>query len=105
MVEKGRGLKSADWELGILFAFSLLVPWFAANLYGNIKPAFGGGSPVSAKLCLTQDNAILGGKPDVLIIEETDHGYYVVNPTGNSKRAVFIPRSNVSTAQFGNSER
>jgi hypothetical protein len=105
-VEKGSGLKSADWELGVLLAFSILVPWFAGSLYGNIKPAFGGGSPVSAKIYLTQDNAILGGKIlDVLVVEETDHGYYVVNPTRDSKRAVFIPRSNVSTAQFGSSTK
>jgi hypothetical protein len=105
-VEKGRGLKSADWEIRILLAFALLVPWFAASLYGNIKPAFGGGSPVSAKLYLMQDNAILGGRIlDVLIVEETDHGYYVVNPTRTSKKAVFIPRSSVSTAEFGSSEK
>jgi hypothetical protein len=103
-VEKGRGLKSTDWELGVLIAFAVFVPWFATSLYGNIKPAFGGGNPVPAKLYLLQDNAVLGGKIlDVLVIEETDHGYYVVSPIKDSKRAIFVPRSNVTTAEFGGS--
>jgi hypothetical protein len=100
-IEKGEDLKSTDWELGILVAFSLLVPWFATSFYGNIKPAFGGGSPGSAKLYLKEDNAILRAKiVDVLIVEETEQGYYVVDPTKDSKAAVFVPRSSVSTAEF-----
>jgi hypothetical protein len=100
-IEKGKGLKSTDWELGIVIAFSILVPWFATSFYGNIKSAFGGGSPGQSKLYLKEDNPILRAKiVDVLIVEETEQGYYVVNPTNNSKTAVFVPRSSVSTAEF-----
>jgi hypothetical protein len=105
LIGQGKGLKSLDWELGILFAFCVFLPWFAADLYGSIKPAFGGGSPVSAKLYLKEDNAVLRSRTlDIHIIEETEQGYYVLGKTDTSKTAVFVPRSSVSTAQF-NSEK
>lgn len=101
LVEQGKGLKATDWELRIVFAFTLLVPWFATGLYGSIKPAFGGGSPVPANLYLKEENAIFRGKVlDVRILEETEQGYYVVSKTDAPKTAVFIPRSSVITAQF-----
>lgn len=100
LVEQGKGLKSTDWELRILVAFSILVPWFASGLYGSIKPAFGGGSSVPAKLYLKEDNPVFRGRTlDVDIIEETEQGYYVLSKTEAAK-AVFVPRSSVSTAQF-----
>jgi hypothetical protein len=105
LVEQGKGLKSTDWELRIVVAFSILVPWFASGFYGGIKPAFGGGSPVSAKLYLKEDNPIFRTRVlDVDIIEETEQGYYVLSKTEASK-AVFVPRSSVSTAQFNGASK
>lgn len=105
LVEQGKGLKSTDWELRILVGFSILVPWFASGFYGSIKPAFGGGSSLPAKLYLKEDNAVFRGRVvDVDIIEETEQGYYVLSKTETSK-AVFVPRSSVSTAQFNSKEQ
>ena len=105
LVEKGQGLKATDWEVRILLAFALLVPWFATSFYGNIKPAFGGGSPVSTKLYLKEENPVFRAKTlDVQILEETEQGYYVLSKP-DSKITVFVPRSGVSTAQFNSQQR
>lgn len=100
MIERKKDLKERAWEVQIMMAFVIFVPWFASSLYGTIKPAFGGASPVSAKLYLKEGNVVLKANPlDVEILEETEQGYYVLNKA-DSKSAVFIPRSTVSSAQF-----
>jgi hypothetical protein len=103
LIQKGEGIKARDWEVAIFLGFVLLVPWFATGFYGNIKPAFGGGHPIHAKLYLKEDNPVFRRKEiESQVVEETQEGYYVLlNPIATPKTAVFIPRSSVSTAQFG----
>ena len=106
LIHKGAGLKARIWEIDVLFGFALSVTWFAASMYGNIKPAFGGGSPIAAKLYLQQDNPVLGSKiVDSYIIEETEQGYYVAKPSESDKRTIFIPRSIVTSVQLGSSSK
>ena len=101
VLDHGRGLKAIDWEVGILIGISILMPWFATGLYGSIKPAFGGGTPASARFYLKEESPVFGGKIfDGTILEETDQGYYVMRNADTSRTAVFVPRSSVSTAQF-----
>jgi hypothetical protein len=103
-IQKREGLKTRDWEVLIFVSFSLLVSWFSTGFYGRIKPAFGGGHPVNAKFYLKEDNPVFRRKDiEAQVVEETEQGYYVLlSPT--PKNAVFIPRSGVSTAQFGHTE-
>jgi hypothetical protein len=106
LIQAGKGLRAVDWELGIFAAFTIFTPWFATSLYGKIKPAFGGGCPAPVKMYLSVENALLKGKtPNVLVVEETEQGYYVIDPTSDDKRAIFMPRSVVSTAQFGSPKK
>lgn len=101
-IEKGARLHKIEWELIILVLVPITFGWFARNIYGNIKPAFGGGRPVTAQFDLYKrmpgfnDHRTV----DVRIIEETDLGYYVVSPSG-TKSAVFIPRSEIEFVELG----
>jgi hypothetical protein len=100
LIEQKRGPKALDWEVLILMVFVMFVPWFASSLYGTVKPAFGGGSAVPARLYLKEKNAVLQVSTlDAQILEETEQGYYIVSKP-DSKSAIFIPRSTVSTAEF-----
>lgn len=105
LLGEGESLKARDWEIAAILSFSVLVPWFATGLYGRIKPAFGGGAPVEANLYLKENIPPFTTKSlNVLIIEETEQGFYVLNGTVGSKAATFVPRENVSTVQFNSSE-
>jgi len=101
MISVGVGFTKSDWELKALVGLSLALPWFADGMYGNIKPSFGGGSPISAKFYFQDEDPVLHSKAlDAFILEETEQGYYVIKSPGK-KESIFLPRSRVVSVQLG----
>jgi len=101
LVSRGLSFTRADWEFAMLLGLSAAISWFATSMYGDLRPAFGGGYPIPARLYLQQNNPVLGTKiVDTTIIEETEQGYYVTGSIGK-KEALFIPRSFVTSVQLG----
>lgn len=89
-----------EWEWLPLYLTSFFVLWFANSIYGQIKPEFGGGYPTHAFFYLQQEIPTIHGKSlEVLVIDETEHGFYVI-PKARNGKAVFIQRSLVMAVDF-----
>ena len=93
-------LMKDQWETQIPMLVAIFI-LYANHVYSRMKPEFGGGAPVPAVLELKQQlKAFKVTEPSVLLLEETDKGYYVLR-TSSDKSAVFVSRDLVSTVSFG----
>jgi len=92
-----------QWERAALF-FLLLSSFFAFNIYGKVKPYFGGGD---ANVVVLHFSAKVpefsGDTAHVLLLEETESGYFVLQQETNG-HAFFIRRDLVSEIEFINNK-
>jgi len=96
---QSENVKHIEWEqyVGIITVLLLL---YSTLIYGHIKPSFGGGVPSPVVLYFTAKTPISNkDSADVLLLEETDHGYYIL-PNAQEKSAYFIRRDLVSAIHF-----
>ena len=79
----------------VLIGFSV----FPLVIYPHIKSGWGGGSPVSVVIYLSNDSRILPGQQlSADLLEESDGGLYVAQK--GQQQALFIPRTEISTVYF-----
>jgi hypothetical protein len=81
--------------------FVLLVLWlYISNVFAALPPRWGGGQPIPVQILQNTPAPWLGSNPaDVLLLDETDQGLYVLlSPKG---KAYFVPRTNVASMFFG----
>lgn len=97
-------IRQIEWEQRFP-AIAVVLLTYSTSIYGHIKPSFGGGVPSPVALYLTGKTPISSTDvADVLLLEETDHGYYVL-PNAGEKSAYFIRRDLVSAIHFQNKEK
>jgi hypothetical protein len=92
-------IKQFEWERQVsLIAIVLLT--YSTAIYGKIKPSFGGGAPTSVVLYFSGTTPISNSdSANVLLLEETDHGYYVLK-NAQEPTAYFLRRELVSAMHF-----
>lgn len=90
-----------EWEWwGISVAPTMLFV-FATHIYGSVAPQYGGGAPLRATMYVSGANPISQSDAiDVLLLEETDHGYYFLR-TSADNRGCFLSRNIVVALEFG----
>lgn len=93
-----------EWERQFPILTIVLLT-YSTLIYGRIKPSFGGGVPTPAVFYFTAKTPISNAdSAAVLLLEETDHGYYVL-PNEQEKSAYFIRRDLVSVIHFQKKEK
>ena len=71
---------------------------YATKIYPNIRHQFGGGEPVPIVLHLTKKLPVFDSENvSVSLIDETEHGYYVVR---GGDKAMFVARGLVEEVEF-----
>jgi hypothetical protein len=96
---RSKNVKQVEWERQ-LPAIAAVFLTYSTLIYGHIKPSFGGGAPSPVVLYFTAKTPISStDSADVLLLEETDHGYYIL-PNAQEKSAYFIRRDLVSAIHF-----
>ena len=83
---------------------ALLLVWIYINwVFPGMPPRWGGGQPTPIQIFQNTPVSWSQSNPtDVLLLDETDQGFYVLlSPNG---KAFFVPRSNVSSILFGPKE-
>jgi hypothetical protein len=92
------------WErmgLVLLFVFFL---FFTRTIYTNVAASFGGGASIPATFHFLHKGVIGDSEVvNLLVLDETDHGFYVLVPP-DSTRAYFVRRDLVSSIHFGQQE-
>jgi hypothetical protein len=88
-----------EWELQLpVVAGGLLL--YSTLIYARILPAFGGGMPTPAVLYFESKNPLSSsGSADVQLIEESDKGFYVLDPRVDTM-AYFLRRDIVSMIHY-----
>lgn len=90
--------KVKKWEWERLAPTFLIFPLsiYATQVYGKIRPSYGGGMPTPVILHFTSKNPLAesGDEGRLLLIEETDHGYYLLKNT-TEKKSYFVRRDAV----------
>jgi hypothetical protein len=87
-----------------LLPLAVIVLWiYISQVFGFLPPRWGGGQATPVQIF--QHTPVEWSQPnpmDVLLLDETDQGFYVLlSPNG---RAYFVPRSNVTSILFGSKE-
>lgn len=86
-------VKKLEWErfAPTFLIFSLSI--YATQVYGKIKPSYGGGMPTPVVLHFASKNPLSesGDEGRLLLIDETDHGYYLLKNTTETK-SYFVRR-------------
>ncbi len=79
-----------------------LTPFFIFGLwvYPHTRAAFGGGQPAQAEMWIvpTDNNTKNPTSVTVKIVDETDSGFYVIQP--NDERVRYVPRGSVASVIF-----
>jgi hypothetical protein len=93
-------VKHIEWEQ-YFGAITAVLLTYSTLIYPHIKPSFGGGVPSPVVLYLTGKNPIFPNtdSAEVLLLDETDHGYYVLL-NAQEKTAYFLRRDLVSAIHF-----
>ncbi len=84
--------------------FVLILLWiYISQIFTAMPPRWGGGQPTPVQIFQNTPVSWSQSNPmDVLLLDETDQGFYVLlSPNG---KAFFVPRSNVSSILFGSKE-
>jgi len=96
-------LAAVEWERWIPAVLLFPLSIFAAEIYGTIKSEYGGAAPRPVKIYLGKSNPIsISPSDSVLLVEETEHGYYVKR-TAEEKKLYFLKRDTVEAIQFDTS--
>jgi hypothetical protein len=96
--DSGR-LKAFEWEIRFPY-FAAILLWYSTFIYENVRPSLGGGAPTSVALYLSGKSPVPElDATEVLLLEETDHGYYILRP-GKEQTAYFLRRDLVSAIHF-----
>lgn len=96
--------KQFEWERHFAVLATILL-LYATLIYKNIVPYFGGGMPMPARIYFSGRTPFSNSdSADVLLLEESHDGYYVLKP-GQEKTAYFLRRDSVSLIHFGKSEK
>ncbi|HXX21941.1 MAG TPA: hypothetical protein VEO19_02185 [Terriglobia bacterium] len=84
--------------------FAIVNVWiYVAMIFGTVPPKLGGGAPTPVVLYLNRPAAWLDSTvASASLLDETDQGFYVLTPGKN--KALYIPRSDVSSVYFGPAE-
>ena len=100
MFEDRKFWKRAEWETALLGFLALPLVLFATDIYGTIKFSWGGAEPVPVVLHFAEKPLPwIGATTECQLLEETDHGYYVLLP-GSQKKAYFVRRDLVKMIHF-----
>jgi hypothetical protein len=89
-------IKKLEWErlapTFLIFPLSI----YATQVYGKIKPPYGGGMPTPVTLHFSGKNPLSEHDDEgrFLLIDETDHGYYLLK-NAQEKKSYFIRRDAV----------
>jgi hypothetical protein len=87
-------------ELLLMFAVTFTA-LYARFIYGGLNSSLGGGAMPPLTLYLAQRVPSLPGiQEHVLLIDETDMGFYVLQ-NASDRQAVFIPRNYVISVKYG----
>jgi hypothetical protein len=98
-VLRAEEIKQFEWERQFS-AIAIVLLTYSTAIYGKIKPSFGGGAPTSVVLYFSGTTPISNSdSADVLLLEETDHGYYVLK-NAQEPTAYFLRRELVSAIHF-----
>jgi hypothetical protein len=93
----GYWIQCVSFSIGAVTAFS-------TAYYPNIKPSWGGGSPIPATIYFTKDSLIMPSQSVAAkIIDETDGGFYIIG--GSDTKATFIPRSAVAMVYYSDDSK
>jgi hypothetical protein len=80
----------------------LALALFPTALYPRIKSSWGGGSSTPVVVYFSRDSRILPGQQlECDLLDESDSGIYIAK-TGETPRAIFIPRAAISAMYFFN---
>jgi len=101
-LRRPEGWRREAIEYSLVGALALLL-FFSTRLYGQIRPAYGGGNPVAVVLHLSGDTPLKKRSVSARLVEETDFGYYVLLTSGEGN-AYFLRRDMVSAVQFQNED-
>jgi hypothetical protein len=98
-IREPKKLLEVNWHLSLLNLVGLF-GLFAGFIYPKIKPAFGGGQPTHVVLQFANASPVdNSAKMDVLLVDETDGGYYFIR-TPEDRKAIFVPKSLVAAVYF-----
>jgi len=87
-----------DWPQ-TLIALLALILIFSTRYYPHILSSWGGGMPIGITITYTKDAVKTPSQDiDYLLIDETDAGFYVVEP--DKEAATFVPRASVGMVRF-----
>jgi hypothetical protein len=82
----------------LMLVGSGLLVFYSLTLYGRIQPWLGGGAPLRVDFALRDSVPFINGHDvQASLLEETEHGFYIVHEGG---RAVFIPRDVVRSVRY-----
>jgi hypothetical protein len=85
------------WRPTGTILLALLV--FGESYYPHIWSSWGGGTPVDVTLYFSKESRLKPGQAiPAQLIEESDDGFYIVNP--KEWRAIFVPRNAVALIYF-----
>ena len=89
------------WVQGVMTGFGT-VGFFALLLYPALPSAFLGGVPVPITFQFADKSMPIANSPQLKgwLLDETDDGFYFIQDK-NTKKAVFIPRSDVTAVFYG----
>ncbi|SRR6266404_6094188 len=89
------------WIQGAMAGFGT-VGFFALLLYPALPSAFLGGVPVPITFQFADKSMPIANSPQLKgwLLDETDDGFYFIQDK-NTKKAVFIPRSDVTAVYYG----
>ncbi len=96
---RNRRFQADDWTvLSPLGALALV--GFAAWIYGNVSPSWGGGLPMPVTVHLCHKTAF-SDSADVpaYLVDETERGYYLIHKLDDHK-ASFLPREAIASVDF-----
>lgn len=92
-------IKQFEWERHFP-SIALVLLTYSTAIYGRIRPSFGGGMPTPVVFYLSAKTPILNSdSPEVLLLEETDHGYYIL-ASAQEQTAYFLRRDLVVAMHF-----
>lgn len=86
------------------WAFVLILLWlYIYGVFNAVPQRWGGGQPTPIQMFQSAPAPWSSSNPmDVLLLDETEQGFYILlSPSG---KALFIPRSNVSSILFGSKD-
>jgi hypothetical protein len=92
------------WEY-VPFWLLALVSLYSSKIYAAVRPEVGGGAPSPIVLYLSATTPLSNsGSAEVLLIDETDKGYYVLT-NSDDKTSYFIRRDLVTAIKFSSGRK